>query len=111
MSTKLVEVFTEKEEVKQLKDKIAYLEAAMAEKRGRTGDTTLYEETAQRRPRRGKRSVSPTRSHNSPQVARFLSPQTNPRVGVQETVTPPVTTLAPDWQSFVPDPHFEDPAV
>lgn len=135
MSANIVEVFTEKEEIKQLREKVAYLEAAMAEKfelaavekLGRTEDTTVSEEPHRRRPQRGDRSESPPRSHTQPQSTRVPSPLTN----VQPGRLPPVGTMdrqasrpdilnpdvtretgnSPEWQPFVPDPYFADPAM
>ena len=117
ISANLVEVFNEeeKDELKRLKDKVAYLEAAMAEKRGRTGDTTVSEEPTSQRRRSG-RSISPGRSRSQPQTARVRSPLvTRPRYEhIPSKEQRPMTDDIPpvqEGQPFVPDPYFADPAL
>ena len=134
MSANLVEVFNGGgvDEFNRLKAKVAYLEAAMAEKRGRTGDTTVSDELSRRRPRREERSASPNRSRSQHQTARIRSPRVPQPISkgtlplavrmdvplpedgepmdedpaVQDNILP-----APEGQPFVPDPYFADPAV
>lgn len=129
MSANLVEAFTgENDEVRQLKQRVAYLEAAMAEKRGRTGDTTVSDEPSRRRLQRGERSVSPTGSRSQPQNARIRSPlathTTNgaPQPGrplpnavrmdaPEQTDSMDGVVHAPGSQPFIPDPYFANPEV
>lgn len=133
MSANLVEAFGggETEEVRRLRERVACLEAAMAEKRGRTrtGDTTLSDEPHRRRPRRGDRSESPTGSRQM-YAARIRSPLINTQPGTTARTPPMVVmdrqsdVLMPDvilpdpetaqpheGQPFIPDPYFQDPAV
>lgn len=139
MSANLVEAFSgDSYEVRQLKERVACLESAMAaEKRGReqTGDTTLSDEPTRGR-RRGERSMSPAGSQ--PMTARIRSPliedPANPFV--RESITTnlrgrlPISARMdgpdnnhqnvamseddvqpPGGQPFIPNPYFADPAV
>lgn len=141
MSANLVEAFTgDYDDVRQLKERMACLEAAMADRRGRegSGDTTVTDDYTRGR-RRGERSASPTRSRSQQLTARIRSPLTgapaNPLIrdpGIanpggripasggeprsventnQEMAMSEDEIQAPGSQPFIPDPYFADPAV